>query len=323
VLSLLNTVSMFVGSLLATLASRFCRFSRSTFEYGLSGGRSLRLDLYLPRPRPRATGTGATGRLAGAGSTDLADSFEANEANERGFPLLIWAHGGGWRYGSRRMVERGFLRQVARGYALASISYSLSDTAKWPVQAHESKAAVRWLRAHADELGLDPACFIACGLSAGAHLASIVGLTSGNRELEGDVGVQGVSSGVQGVVACCGPYDLEEIAREGGFGAGLVNGLTGAPAATADEAARCASPVRYVDSAAPPFYLVHGSWDRAIHAEQSAQMQRALSQQGVDVDCEIVPGYLHADPRFNRRVRMRGVEAFLDSIAHPAESTAG
>jgi acetyl esterase/lipase len=291
VLSLLNTISMFVGSLLANLASRFSRLHRQTFEYGVREGRPLRLDLYLPTGRPSSTGP-----------------------TDSRLPLLLWAHGGGWRYGSRRMVEAGFLRQVGRGYALASISYSLSDSAIWPTQAHELKAAVRWLRAHADDLGLDPECFVACGLSAGAHLASIVGLTCGHPELEGDLGTTGVSSRVHAVVAYCGPYDLERIVREGGFGADLVNGLTGAKPAESAEAARRASPIHYVRSEAPPFYLVHGTLDRAIAPEQSETMQRALTQQGVEARYEKMPGYLHADPRFNRRVRMRGVEAFLDSV---------
>ena len=82
---------------------------------------------------------------------------------------------------------------------MASIDYRLSGEAIWPAQLHDAKAAVRWLRSRADELGIDPARIAAWGESSGGHLAALLGLTG--PELDGQVGVVGPSSAVVAVVA--------------------------------------------------------------------------------------------------------------------------
>src|SRR5262245_48325920 len=88
-------------------------------EYGRVGERPLRLDLYLP------------------------------ENGRRPLPLVIWVHGGGWAAGSKEQV--GAVRQLERGYAVASVDYRLSGEAIFPAQIEDCKAAVRWLRANAKQ----------------------------------------------------------------------------------------------------------------------------------------------------------------------------
>ncbi len=99
-------------------------------EYAAYQGRSMQLDMY----RPSTAGPS---------------------------PLIVWLHGGAFRMGNRTWIEQGALDQVSRGYALASVSYSFSQTAQWPVQACQIKAAIRWLRAHAVNYNVDPDKFIA------------------------------------------------------------------------------------------------------------------------------------------------------------------
>lgn len=87
-------------------------------------------------------------------------------------PLIIWIHGGGWQNGSKDgcpPLRTGF---TERGYAVASINYRLSGHAVFPAQIEDCKAAIRWLRAHAEEYGLDPQRFGVWGSSAGGHLAA-------------------------------------------------------------------------------------------------------------------------------------------------------
>src|SRR5204862_2061067 len=94
-------------------------------------------------------------------------------------PLLIWVHGGGWQNGSKDgcpPLRGGYLE---RGYAVASIGYRLSQHAVFPAQIEDCKAAIRWLRAHAQEYGLDKARFGVWGSSAGGHLVALIG-TSGD-----------------------------------------------------------------------------------------------------------------------------------------------
>jgi len=91
-------------------------------------------------------------------------------------PVIVYIHGGGWRQGSKdsRLVPAQYTQQ---GYAVASLDYRLSGDATFPAQIEDCKAAVRWLRAHADEYKLDTDHFAAWGESAGAHLAAQLGTT--------------------------------------------------------------------------------------------------------------------------------------------------
>src|ERR1700733_15126523 len=108
-------------------------------------------------------------------------------------PAVLFLHGGGWRAGSRHLAGPAFrgvlpspFEQVARaGLAGASADYRLSGEAIWPAQLHDVKAAVRWLRARAGELGIDGERIAAWGESAGGPPAARLGLTPGDPALEG------------------------------------------------------------------------------------------------------------------------------------------
>ena len=88
-------------------------------------------------------------------------------------PLVVWVHGGGWEQGSKDRCPAKAL--VARGYAVASIGYRLSQHAIFPAQIEDCKAAIRWLRAHAQEYGIDPKRVGVWGASAGGHLVALLG----------------------------------------------------------------------------------------------------------------------------------------------------
>ncbi len=85
----------------------------------------------------------------------------------RNLPLIVWIHGGAFKIGDKG--DPLPLEYLAQGYALASINYRLSQHALFPAQIEDCKAAVRWLRAHAQEFGLDTQRFAAWGPSAGGH----------------------------------------------------------------------------------------------------------------------------------------------------------
>ena len=99
-------------------------------------------------------------------------------------PLIIFVHGGGWIGGTKDNcppLRAGF---TDRGFAVASINYRLSSDAIFPAQIEDCKAAVRWLRAHATEYGLDPEHFAAWGSSAGGQLVALLGTSGGVKEFE-------------------------------------------------------------------------------------------------------------------------------------------
>ncbi|MGY1685075.1 alpha/beta hydrolase fold domain-containing protein [Geodermatophilus sp. SYSU D00867] len=217
-------------------------------------------------------------------------------------PVALFLHGGGWRLGSRHsggpaFSGRTLFERVAdAGIAVASADYRLSGEAVWPAQLSDAKAAVRWLRARADELGVDPDRVAAWGESAGGHLAGLLGLVT-DADLEGDVGVTGPSSAVVAVAAWYAPADLAGFAGDAGADpadAGTREAqLLGAPPASVPDAAAQASPVTHVRADAPPFLLLHGTGDRFVPCVQSERLAEALRRAGAEVELHTYDGADH------------------------------
>jgi acetyl esterase/lipase len=220
-------------------------------------------------------------------------------------PAVLFLHGGGWRAGSRHLAGPAFsgaqptpFEQVARaGIAVASADYRLSGEARWPAQLHDVKAAVRWLRARAGDVGIDGERIAAWGESAGGHLAELLGLTADDPALEGDVGVSGPSSSVSAVVAWYAPSDLSAMAADTGTDPTDPDTrearLLGAAPAVVPDAAAQASPVSHVSPGAPPFLLQHGSADRLVPCVQSERLRSALREAGVHAELTVYPGADH------------------------------
>jgi acetyl esterase/lipase len=256
-------------------------------EFSHPGGATpLLLDLYLP-----------------AGSYAGAD--QDSEAGGPGFPAVIHFHGGGWRTGERSSLGPtvdGFglspIEQlVEAGFVVASADYRLSAAATFPAQLLDAKAAVRWLRTNAAEYNVDPDRIYAWGDSAGGHLASLVGLTTGAVEK----GTSQTDDRVAAVAAWYPPTDLTrmgEQARPDAVASADDPGsrealLIGAQPADAPDLAAAASPITYVREDAPPFLLVHGTADRFVPVAQSASLAEVLQKAGAGVELLLIEGADH------------------------------
>lgn len=221
-----------------------------------SGSAAQKLDLYLP-----TTGAGP-------------------------FPLVIWVHGGGWQNGDKALgASSPALALRARGFAVASLNYRLSDEAIFPAQIFDVKTAVRFLRANSSQYRLDPQRFGAWGSSAGGHLVALLGTSAGVPELEGAaLGNASQSSRVMAVVDWFGPADFINFEADGAAagcpqvnGLGAVAGLLGGPVASRTELARQASPTTYVSADDPPFLIQHGTADCTVPWPQSNRLYNQLT----------------------------------------------
>ena len=220
-------------------------------------------------------------------------------AGPAGAPVIVWIHGGGWEAGSRTdhpAVLAGMYRRFAAdGYIVVSIDYRLSREVSFPACLHDCKAAVRWVRAHAGELGGDPDRIGVWGESAGGHLAALIGLTGDVAELEGDVGVVGPSSAVAACVPWYPPADFEHWMPPELVDADSVPGrLFGGAALDVPEVVHAASPVTWATASAPPVFVQHGDADQTVPVEQGRALVAALRAAGApDVTYDEIAGYDH------------------------------
>ncbi len=222
-------------------------------------------------------------------------------------PLVVWIHGGAWMGGDRRYLPETlrpnqlFDALLEAGLAVATIDYRHALEAPFPAQLHDAKAAVRYLRAHADVLGIDTARVGVAGESAGGHLAALLALTASRSDLEGHSGVRGTSSAVDVAVDWYGVADLSTMPRMTPP-PHIVEKLPPEFATPpedfllrgTDDATRAdASPITHVTPQAPPFLLVHGTTDWLVPYSQSEQLHAALTAAGVDSRLEPVEGAEH------------------------------
>ena len=253
-------------------------------EYARVGEHSLKLDLYLP---------------------DKSDKPA----------LIVWVHGGAWRSGSKSSMPLNAL--VARGYAVASVDYRLTPVAPFPAQIHDLKAAIRYLRAKAGDFGLDGRRFAVAGASAGGHLAALVGVTNGDRTLEGTVGDNtGISSDVYAIVSYYGMSNLTTILSQStphGLKVRVpaLELLLGGQPPEQSELAKLASPVFHVDARDPPLLLLHGDQDPQAPINQAHELQGVYEKNGRPVEFVVVHGAGHGGDGFFDDTRNKIVADFL------------
>lgn len=242
--------------------------------YARVDGRELTLDLYIPE-------------------------------NVR-FPyLLVWVHGGAWRSGSKNDVPMEF---VKNGYATASVDYRLSEEAKFPAAVHDIKAAIRFLRAKAEDYGYWAETITVAGSSAGGHLAALVGVSNSQSEADGNPGdYNDYSSDVQAIINYFGPANLNTILMQS-----TPHGLSvripalqlflGGQPETIPDLARLASPVHHVDEKDPPLLIFHGEQDPQVPVNQSLELDLKYKKSGLNSELHIIPGAAHGgDVFFNEK----------------------
>lgn len=261
---------------------------------------------------PRATGSERLDvAYAGASPSQVLD-LRVPASTSGPVPLVVYLHGGGFRDGDEDEVGGLAPELLDAGYAVASVGYRLSDEAPFPAAPRDAKAAVRHLRAHASEYGLDPARFAVWGDSAGGNLAALVGLTGDRRTVLDDdaLGNPGVPSSVRAVVDRYGPSDLAARANQGRDPGcrpspaevdAYIAVYLGGPAPTVPRVAAEASPITWVASAPriPAFSIEHGTADCIVPVDQARTFAAALTAVGQRPDLRVLDGAQHGDARFD------------------------
>jgi len=263
-------------------------------EYARADGTSLLLDLYVPEEGP-----------------------------DKALPLVVWIHGGGWRAGSKEGCRA--LPLAGEGYVVASINYRLTHEAVFPAQIFDCKAAIRWLRAHAQEYHIDPDRVGVWGSSAGGHLVALLGTSGDVKALEGDLGNPEQSSRVQAVCDWFGPTDFLTMRQQASerrrrLDAARPSAELQLIGGTIDERrglAVLASPVTYVSEDDPPFLIAHGDSDPVVPVQQSQLFHDALKKAGVDSALLVLEGQGHG---FRSRGPHEAAVAFFERTLRGPEA---
>lgn len=239
--------------------------------YARAGEKELKLDIYRPRKAPK----------------------------DQRRPLFVLIHGGGWKSGQREDYRPHALSVARAGYVVASLSYRLADTAKFPAAVRDVKAALQFLADHSDTYGLDPQKMVVMGGSAGGHLAMLAGYAN-DPEFEPasepalkpvrDSVAAAVPYKIRSIFNFYGPCDLTtDFARD----VDVVKGFMGVGFEQGREAYGQASPLFDVSPGDPPTLIVHGTLDDIVPVGQSDELAQALKKAGVPVRYERMKGWPH------------------------------
>lgn len=225
-------------------------------------------------------------------------------------PLVLCVHGGGWITGDKTDMRPEASWLVEHGYAAACPAYRLAPLHPYPAAVIDVHACVGHLNTQAEKYGLLPDRVAAWGISAGGHLASMLGAHVPGRP-DG-------RPAVQAVVDVCGLADLtrpREQHHEVSFG--FLDQFLGVTYEGNEALFAEASPVHAVRADAPPFLIFHGDADDIVTVEQSDALASRLQALGVPVRYHRLPGERHALSDEAWTLARGHILAFLDETLHP------
>jgi acetyl esterase/lipase len=215
-------------------------------------------------------------------------------------PALVIVHGGGWAGGSKDVdvYQKMMVDYAQKGYVTINVEYRLTGEAPFPACIEDVKCAVRWLRAHADELRVDPERIGAYGHSAGAHLALMLAMVPETAGLEGDGGWDDYSSVVNIAAAGSPPTELgrdTQMAKEEWW------------------------PIGYIAANHPPLFLIQGTNDPIVLPSRTRDFVEKMKATGANI------AYLEVEGQhgvaYNEKLEFTdpAIESFFAKYLHPEQ----
>lgn len=239
----------------------------------------LKLNVYCPRP----TGT---------------------------YPAIVMIYGGAWRSGSPRANEAFSEYMAAQGYTVFAIDYRHAPQYKFPTQLEDVKAALRFIRRHANEYEVDLNRVAIMGRSAGGHLAMLAAYTSDILPIRAVVNYYSPVHLIEGYnnPPVPDPINSQDVLR---------SFLGGTPQELPD-LYRQASPYYAVKPKLPPTLLIYGGRDHVVQSKYGRGLYEKLNRMGNTAVFIEIPWAEHAfDAIFNgvsNQVALYYTERFLASL---------
>lgn len=241
-------------------------------EFARYGDDSMLLDLYLPK------------------------------ASDTAVPCVVVIKGGGFKPANKDGFAHIAAYYAANDFASVCVSYRGAPDHPFPAAVHDTKAAVRWVRANAEKYTIDPDRIGAVGQSAGGHLAAMLAVSADIPELEGDGGNAGVSSSIQAAATWAGVFDFVVRLRDGGQQSGESfdakrrsnAAWIGEPFSETSELWKKASPISYLTPDDPPLLLVQCKDDKTVPYQQAVQMHEAMQKLNLTSELLLMDGGGHS-----------------------------
>ncbi len=250
----------------------------------------------------------STVNIPGRGERDLTLDL-LRPATEERLPILAYVPGGGFMFADKASapVLRAFVAEA--GFAVASVGYrTASDQATYVESVRDVRNAIAYLRAHAEEYGIDPRTAGAWGESAGGYVAAMTGVTNDLDLFSADTGTA-PGGRIDAVIDSFGASDFSALGadfddefqayfRQNTTHFSAYLGAPGRPLPEIPAEVRAADPATYASTTAPPFLLLHGSQDILISPSQTQHLHKALLRAGADSTRYVLAGASHGDIAF-------------------------
>lgn len=202
------------------------------------------------------------------------------------WPAIVWICGGAWTEMNRNVWIPELAWFAKKGYVVASVDYSVTARTRFPQQIVDIKEAVRFLRAHADTLSIDPRRIAVMGESAGGYLSALAGVTGHTREY--DIGTNlDQSSAVQAAIPWYPAIDISSFPVAEFLSDMLPPDFRKYPDVS-----------KLVTKDAPPFMILHGTADTQVPLSQSENFYDILQNTGVESELIILDNSEHAEATF-------------------------
>jgi acetyl esterase/lipase len=234
-------------------------------------------------------------------------------------PAVVLFHGGGWRV-NNRSEDRAMAQYLASmGYTAATADYRLCTRhgPHYPIPMQDAMAAVKFIRSHAADYGVDPARIAVGGDSAGGGMALLLGLVKDHSIFKDD-SYPGVSSEVEAVINFYGPTDLLTLSQLNFYLKDIGSVYLGGLLKDRAEEYREASPITHVRKDAPPILTLHGDQDFVVPFEQAESLHEAiLKAEGRSLLVKVTGAGHNWVPHFNSSASLRSLPAviqFLDRV---------
>ena len=214
------------------------------------------------------------------------------------YPCILWICGGAWLMMDKSAHNLYLSRLASSGFVVASVEYRTSNQGPYPMPLQDVKAAIRYLKAHADRFRINKEQIGVMGESAGGYLTCMAAL---DNDPALDVGEYlEESSKVQAACPWYPPTDLSAFPCESAekCASSAESLLLGFNSMLNKEKAYQSSPVSKVTKDAPPFLIIHGNCDQVVPYVQSETLYGLLEKKDCDVTLLTLDGADHADIQF-------------------------